>query len=86
RDDHAVFPQSRLSSMQAAGYTDQLTMLGYAYPNIDSDGDTLVDGLEYVIGTNPNNTNSDCYQGNDAAEYPPYEDPVSDPMFPVYCP
>lgn len=33
RDDYAIFPQSEQSAMSAEGYTQSVTILGYAYPN-----------------------------------------------------
>ena len=32
-NDHSVFPESQLSSMQSSGYTEDTTLLGYAFPN-----------------------------------------------------
>lgn len=53
RVDSALFPEAELSAMEAQGYTADLELLGYAYPNVDSDGDTLVNGFETLAGTNP---------------------------------
>jgi hypothetical protein len=79
RDDHAVFPQSRYTAMVNAGYSQNITKLGYAYPNQDTDSDGLVDGLEYVIGTDPSDSDTDNDSIGDAQEYPLDELPVSDP-------
>lgn len=32
-NDHSVFPESQLSSMQLSGYTEDTTLLGYGFPN-----------------------------------------------------
>lgn len=79
RDDHAVFPQSRYTAMLNAGYSNYITLLGYAYPNQDTDSDGLVDGLEYVIGTDPSDSDTDDDGISDALEYPLDELPASDP-------
>lgn len=39
-------------------------------PNIDTDGDTLPDGFERLLGLNPNNVDSDCDGISDGVEYP----------------
>lgn len=54
-------------------------VLGYAYPNVDTDGDLLVDGMEYVISTNPLLLDSDGDGQSDGAEFPQAGAPVSDP-------
>ena len=46
RNDHAVFPADKLNAMQAAGYDQQNVILGYVYPNVDSDSDGLINGFE----------------------------------------
>jgi hypothetical protein len=35
-------------------------ILGYVYPNIDSDGDSLIDGFEGILGTAPSVFDTDC--------------------------
>ncbi len=79
-DDHAVFQESKIPEMMSIGFTEDLTILGYAYPNTDGDGDGLVDGLERVLGTNPNSQDSDCDGIDDGVEYPFDSFPTSDPM------
>ena len=84
RDDHAIFPESELAQWQAAGYTSVPTendILGYVYPNVDSDGDNLIDGFEGLLGTNPALADSDCdglSDGTEVLNYP-YGDPLGSP-------
>lgn len=61
-NDHAVFPENELATMQASGYTQirGTGTLGYAYRNLDADGDAVIDGFEGLIGTNPSSSDSDC--------------------------
>jgi serine protease len=84
RGDHAIFPESQLAAMQAEGYT-QLSgsdWLGYVYPNVDSDGDGLINGFESLLGTNPLGADSDLDGRTDGTEYPLADLPVSDPLKP----
>lgn len=84
RDDHAIFPESELAQMQAAGYgpaPGENDLLGYVYPNVDSDGDTLINGFEGLLGTNPQRADSDCdglRDGTEVLNYP-YGDPLGSP-------
>lgn len=70
RNDHAVFPENELATMQAAGYTQVVGpgVLGYAYPHVDSDGDDLIDGFEGLLGTSASLTDSDCDGEGDGDE------------------
>jgi hypothetical protein len=84
RDDYAIFPESQLAAMQAAGYTSSPGLndwIGYVYPNVDTDGDGLIDGFERLIGTNPSSADSDCdgiSDGTEVLNYP-YGDPLGSP-------
>jgi PKD repeat protein len=83
-DDYAIFPESELAQMQSAGYvsTPGLSdVIGYAYPNTDSDGDGLIDGFEALLGTDPHRIDSDCDGVSDGTEILGY--PVTDPLVPA---
>lgn len=86
--DCANFIEGEKPTFDAAGYTIAYpgsdTLLGYAYPATNSDCigtvcDDLIDGFEYVIGTNPTNVDSDGDGAVDSFEYPVAEVPLSDP-------
>jgi hypothetical protein len=71
RDDFAIFPESELSLMVSLGYTSTggvSDVLGYVYPNTDTDGDTVVDGFENLVGLKANVADSDCDGSNDGQE------------------
>jgi hypothetical protein len=79
-DDYVIFPQSELVTWQAADYGSQSGLadwIGYAYPNVDSDGDDLIDGFELLLGTDPANADTDCDGVNDGTEVHVYD--MSDP-------
>ena len=86
RNDWAIFPQSELAAMQAAGYTTQPGFndyIGYVYPNTDSDNDNLITGFEGLLGTNTTKADTDCdgmSDGNEVNQYPP-----RDPLTPNQC-
>jgi len=53
--------------------------MGYAYPAIDTDGDGLIDGFEYVIGTRLDLVDSDGDGLSDSAEFSMVNTAMSDP-------
>ncbi len=70
--------------MEAAGYTSAYPAgsnmhIGYAYRNVDSDSDGLINGLEQLIGTKPFNTDSDGDGLGDGVEFPLAGISMSDP-------
>lgn len=80
RDDWAIFPESELSTWISNGYAAQSgtnPWIGYVYPNVDTDGDGLIDAWENLIGTNPNAADSDCDSKSDGDELLKY--PQTDP-------
>ena len=84
QDDCAVFLESERAAFEANGFTSATPtgfsmQLGYAYPNVDTDGDGLIDGFELLIGTNLNQPDSDGDGIIDGAELPLAGVPVSDP-------
>jgi serine protease len=84
RDDFAIFPEPELTQMVAQGYTSNgggAEVLGYVYPNIDTEGDGVIDGFEGLIGSDPSRIDSDCDGLSDGAEVLgfPANDPRSAP-------
>jgi serine protease len=80
RDDWAILPESELSTWTANGYAAQSgtnPWIGYVYPNVDTDGDGVIDSFENLIGTNPNAADSDCDGKSDGDELLKY--PMTDP-------
>jgi hypothetical protein len=72
-NSYALIPASKLSLPQFQTYTTVLNgidVLGYVPLNIDSDLDTLIDNYERHLGTNPNNSDSDCDGVSDGVEVP----------------
>jgi len=78
-DDCAAFLERDRAAMEAAGYTAASAMMGYTYPNIDTDGDQLIDGFERILGTNPGLADSDGDGLADGLEYPQAGIQLSDP-------
>src|SRR5690606_27341613 len=82
--DCANFIESEKAAFDTAGYTipypGTSTVLGYAYPRVHSDEDDLIDGFEYVIGTDPANKDSDGDEVWDSVEYPVASIPDRDPL------
>lgn len=81
-NDYAIFPQTQLAQMQAAGYVAPENGLsdwiGYVYLNVDSDLDQLIDGFELLLGTNTTQVDSDWDGLNDGQEVLQY--PYTDPL------
>lgn len=83
-DDCAIFLQSQLADYQALGYIGTFPagsdpIIGYAYPNIDSDGDGLIDGFELLLGTSTTTIDSDGDGLGDGMEFPQAGVSISDP-------
>jgi len=83
-DDCAIFLESERALRESEGYTSAYpigsnTHIGYAYPNIDSDDDGLIDGFERIIGTRPDLADSDGDGASDGGEFPLAGLRVSDP-------
>lgn len=57
----------------------------YAFRNIDTDADTLIDGQELLAGTNDQASNSDCDAQADGVEFPVAGVSLSDPMSSTTC-
>ncbi|MCF6301585.1 MAG: hypothetical protein L3J52_10800, partial [Proteobacteria bacterium] len=51
----------------------------YVYLNQDSDGDGLIDGQEFVLGTDISLADTDGDSTPDGVEYPAAGVPISDP-------
>ncbi len=53
--------------------------LGYVFPNVDYDSDGIINGMEMVLGTDPNDPDTDNDGQNDGIEYPLAGIPQGDP-------
>ena len=56
--------------------------LGYVFPNVDSDNDGVIDGMELVLKTDPYNPDTDNDNKLDGEEYPLAGIPFRDPLVP----
>lgn len=78
-DDYVLVPESQVGSWPGyAPIPNALDYLGYAFPNVDTDGDDLIDGFESLAGTDPAVADSDCDGIGDGDEVLgfPYSDPI----------
>lgn len=81
--EEAGGPLAGYSAPPAGTYGEAL--LGFVYPNVDTDGDGLVDGFELTVGTDPDFADSDCDQLSDRDEFPLDALPISDPVSGPNC-
>jgi hypothetical protein len=85
--NYALVLASHLSDSTFATFIDANggNPLGYAFPNIDSDQDGIIDGFERLIGTSPNRIDSDCNGLSDTAQFPmtKAQPAGADPMSPT---
>jgi serine protease len=84
----AVFLERNRAAFESAGYTSLLggsatSVLGNAYPVLDSDNDGLPDAMERLLGTSLLHADSDGDGISDGGEYPFDGVPVSDPCAPL---
>lgn len=88
-NSYALLMESELNKAKFSTYTgaadhlifmDDAECLGYAYPNVDSDNDLVLDGMEIILGTDPFDSDSDNDGLLDGEEYPPTSPIVSDPL------
>ncbi len=67
-----------------SGFVNGSGPIGYVFPNIDSDGDEVIDGQELLLNTSALGYDSDCDGYSDGEEYPPlgYQATGRDPRSP----
>jgi len=73
RRDTVIVPESEVATMMSQGYLpppdpDLKEIVGYTLPNVDSDGDGLIDGFERLVGTKILNPDSDADGVSDGQE------------------
>jgi subtilisin family serine protease len=83
-DDCAIFLESSRVFHEGEGYTAAYPVgsnmhIGYAYPNVDTDSDGLIDGFERLIRTRPDLADSDGDGTSDGTEFPLAGISMSDP-------
>ncbi len=78
----ALVSELELAAYSNAGYTLPplyRAVIGYAYPNLDSDGDRLIDGFERLAGSDPSLADTDCDGASDGEEVLLYDRTDPDP-------
>jgi len=87
--DEAMFASYQTNYKSASGALKPITQiyglenaecLGYVFPNVDSDSDGIIDGMELVLGTDPTIRDTDGDTVADGLEYPLAGIPQSDPL------
>lgn len=66
---YALIPAGQLGNPIFSSYTGN-DVLGYVFPNVDSDNDGLIDGIEVMKGMNPLSDDSDSDGIKDFVAYP----------------
>lgn len=89
-DDWALVVEADRTQYHEDGYGNSASIfpgVGFVYPNVDTDNDLLIDGWERILGTNPQNIDSDCdgiLDGVEVRTYrstgPPSEHGYRDPL------
>ncbi len=88
-NSYALIMESELNKPKFSTYTgtadhlmfmEDAECLGYVYPNVDSDNDLVLDGMEIILGTDPMDPDTDDDGFTDGDEYPPTSPIVSDPL------
>lgn len=72
-ETYALVLASQISNPVFSSYTHEVNgvnILGYVFPNVDTDSDGLIDGIERMIGTNRFSGDSDGDGVSDLSEYP----------------
>jgi serine protease len=79
---NAVPEYAGYSEIVSSGPTGAQNLLGYVYPNSDTDGDGLIDGQEALLGTDKTKADSDGDLINDGVEYPAvlHQEECADPL------
>lgn len=76
KDDYIIVPDPETAYWLSQGYTETTTLatvLGYVYPNSDTDLDGLIDGYEDLLGTNKSVYDTDCDGAGDGTEILRYD-------------
>jgi hypothetical protein len=87
----ALLLGSQMSWAKYSTYTQTVDgadgLIGYVFPNWDSDADGLIDGFERLLGTDRFNTDSDCDGMPDGEEFPlaSVQETGKDPMLGGSC-
>lgn len=89
-ESYALLLGSQLTLPEFQGYqplVGRQHLVGYVFPNQDSDQDFLIDGQERLLGTSHLHADTDCDGSFDGDEYPPFgfQALSADPATPSLC-